>query len=112
MYKRQVFQISQVWVGTPIADLLFAWLETFQKFVGGLLENASPILYALVVDGIIGGVIAVIGFLPLVMVMYFLIAILEDLSLIHIWSTLPSSAVCQTTPASFKMRLTIATYSA
>ncbi|PWM69014.1 MAG: ferrous iron transporter B [Clostridiales bacterium] len=73
-----VFQISQVWVGTPIADLLVAWLETFQKFVGGLLENASPILYALVVDGIIGGVIAVIGFLPLVMVMYFLIAILED----------------------------------
>ena len=73
-----VFQISQVWVGTPIADLLVAWLETFQGFVGGLLENASPILYALVVDGIIGGVIAVIGFLPLVMVMYFLIAILED----------------------------------
>ena len=29
-------------------------------------------------DGIIGGVIAVIGFLPLVMVMYFLIALLED----------------------------------
>lgn len=73
-----VFQISQVWVGTPIADLLVAWLETFQGFVGGLLENASPLLYALVVDGIIGGVIAVIGFLPLVMVMYFLIAILED----------------------------------
>jgi len=31
-----------------------------------------------VVDGIIGGVGAVIGFLPLVMVMYFLIALLED----------------------------------
>ena len=29
-------------------------------------------------DGVIGGVIAVIGFLPLVMVMYFLIALLED----------------------------------
>lgn len=73
-----VFQISQVWVGTPIADWMVGWLETFQSWVGGLLENASPILSALLVDGVIGGVIAVIGFLPLVMVMYFLIALLED----------------------------------
>lgn len=73
-----VFQISQVWVGAPIADWMVGWLETFQKWVGGLLTNASPIVSALVVDGVIGGVIAVIGFLPLVMVMYFLIAILED----------------------------------
>ncbi len=73
-----VFQISQVWVGTPVADLLVGWLEVFQGCVGGLLENASPLLSALLVDGVIGGVIAVIGFLPLVMVMYFLIAILED----------------------------------
>ena len=73
-----VFQISQAWVGPFIADTLVAWLETFQGWVGGLLENASPFLSALLVDGVIGGVIAVIGFLPLVMVMYFLIAILED----------------------------------
>ena len=73
-----VFQISQVWVGTPIADWLVGWLETFKGWVGGLLENANPLLSALLVDGVIGGVIAVIGFLPLVMVMYFLIAILED----------------------------------
>ncbi len=73
-----VFQISQVWVGTPIADLLVGWMESFQGWVGGLLENASPLLTALLVDGVIGGAIAVIGFLPLVMVMYFLIAILED----------------------------------
>ena len=73
-----VFQISQVWVGPYIANTLVAWLETFQKWVGGLMEGASPLLSALLVDGIIGGVIAVIGFLPLVMVMYFLIAILEE----------------------------------
>ena len=73
-----VFQISQGWVGPFFADTLVAWLETFQGWIGGLLENASPLLYALLVDGVIGGVIAVIGFLPLVMVMYFLIALLED----------------------------------
>ncbi len=73
-----VFQISQVWIGTPIADLLVGWLEVFQGWVGGLLENANPLLSALLVDGVIGGVVAVVGFLPLVMVMYFLIALLED----------------------------------
>ena len=73
-----VFQISQAWVGPLLADTFVAWLETFQGWVGGLMENASPLVYALVVDGVIGGVIAVIGFLPLVMVMYFLIALLED----------------------------------
>lgn len=73
-----VFQISQVWVGPPIADWLVGWIETFQGYVGGLLENANPLLSALLVDGIIGGVGAVVGFLPLVMVMYFLIALLED----------------------------------
>ena len=73
-----VFQISQVWVGTPIADLLVGWLETFQGFVSELLADANPLLSAILVDGVIGGVVAVVGFLPLVMVMYFLIALLED----------------------------------
>ena len=73
-----VFQISQAWVGPFVADALVGWLETFQEWVGGFFENANPLLAALLVDGVIGGVIAVIGFLPLVMVMYFLIALLED----------------------------------
>ena len=73
-----VFYISQTTLGTWIADWLVAWIETFQGWVGRLMENANPLLYALLVDGIIGGVGAVVGFLPLVMVMYFLIALLED----------------------------------
>ena len=73
-----VFQISQNWVGTPIADWLVGWLETFQDWVRELLAGANPLLSAILVDGVIGGVVAVVGFLPLVMVMYFLIALLED----------------------------------
>ena len=73
-----LFQISQAWVGPWLADTLVAWLEIFQAWVGGFFENANPLLSALLVDGVIGGVIAVIGFLPLVMIMYFLIALLED----------------------------------
>ncbi len=75
-----VFMISQheKGLGVLIADILVGWIETFQEWVGGMVEGASPILYALLVDGVIGGVGAVVGFLPLVMVMYFLIALLED----------------------------------
>ena len=73
-----VFQISQVWVGPFIADSLVARIEQFQGYVSELLADANPLLTALLADGIIGGVGAVVGFLPLVMVMYFLIALLED----------------------------------
>ncbi len=73
-----VFMVSQSWVGPVIADALVAALESFQNAVGALFEGANPLLSALLVDGVIGGVIAVIGFLPLVMIMYFLIALLED----------------------------------
>ena len=73
-----VFGISQAWVGPWIADTLVAWLESIQGAIGEMVSGTAPILQALLVDGIIGGVIAVIGFLPLVMVMYFLISLLED----------------------------------
>lgn len=73
-----VFFISQSTVGTWLADWLVGWIESFQEWVGEMMADANPLLYALLVDGIIGGVGAVVGFLPLVMVMYFLIALLED----------------------------------
>ena len=73
-----VFFISQSTLGTWLSDLLAGIIELFQNWVAGKTEGASPILNAILVDGIIGGVGAVVGFLPLVMIMYFLIALLED----------------------------------
>ena len=73
-----VFYISQSTLGTWLADILVGWIESFQSWIGELMADANPLLYALLVDGVIGGVGAVVGFLPLVMVMYFLIALLED----------------------------------
>ena len=73
-----VFDISQSSFGPFLADTLVGWIEAFQGMVAGMVENASPFAQSLLVDGIIGGVGAVVGFLPLVMVMYFLIALLED----------------------------------
>lgn len=75
-----VFYISQTTLGTWISEWLVGQIELFQAWIRYLLTGAdvAPVLQALLVDGIIGGVGAVIGFLPLVMIMYFLIALLED----------------------------------
>ncbi|MFI3170451.1 MAG: ferrous iron transporter B [Faecalibacterium sp.] len=73
-----VFDISQSTVGPFLAEILCGWIDAFGEMVAGAVEGASPFLQALLVDGIVGGVSAVLGFLPLVMVMYFLIALLED----------------------------------
>ena len=50
----------------------------FKGIVEGWLGGAHHIIQAIILEGIIEGVAAVVGFLPLVMVMYFLIALLED----------------------------------
>ena len=86
-----VFQISQAWLGVWIAEGyefengtvipgLVTLIDLFKEWVAAALENANAnvFLSALLTEGIIGGVSAVVGFLPLVMVMYFLIALLED----------------------------------
>ncbi len=84
-----VFYISQTTLGAWIAEGyefkngtvipgLVTLLESFQGWVGELFGDANPLLSAILVDGVIGGITAVVGFLPLVMVMYFLIALLED----------------------------------
>ena len=74
-----IFSISQKYVGPFFADILSLSIDKFRAFVEGLLgNNVSPILSSILLDGIIGGVGAVIGFLPLIMVLFFLIALLED----------------------------------
>ena len=74
-----VFWISQATLGPWLADsVLCPVIDSFGALVAVWMEGTSPILQTIVVDGIVGGVSAVIGFLPLVMVMYFLIALLED----------------------------------
>ena len=84
-----VFQISQAWVGPWIAEGyefangtvipgLVTLIDAFKEWVAGALAGGNDFLVALLTEGIIGGVSAVVGFLPLVMVMYFLIALLED----------------------------------
>ena len=77
-----VFRISQaegfLGLGKVFEGLFTGWIEAFQGFVEGAMENSPILLKTIICDGIIGGVGAVVGFLPLIMVMFFLVALLED----------------------------------
>ncbi len=73
-----VFWVSQAWLGPLIADFICGYIDMFGEWVAGKVFGVKPILQTILVDGVIGGVGAVVGFIPLVMVMYFLLALLED----------------------------------
>lgn len=66
------------YVSAYFNDVLFG--ETIPMLANNFLEGLSvnPLLQALIVDGAIGGVGAVVGFLPLIMVLFFCLALLED----------------------------------
>lgn len=74
-----VFSLSQTHVGPLLADVLVGWIDNFYDYAAGLLSSeVSPVMSSLLLDGIIGGVGAVMGFLPLIMVLFFMLALLED----------------------------------
>ncbi len=72
-----VFFVSQSGPAVWFADWLVGLLEGGQSLVADAIGN-DTIWTSILIDGIIGGFIAIVGFLPLVMIMYFLIALLED----------------------------------
>lgn len=74
-----VFYVSQAWLGPLLSDILVGWIEAFGVVIEKAMEGASSeFLKTLVSSAIVDGVGAVVSFLPLVMVMYFMIALLED----------------------------------
>ncbi len=56
------------------------WIDALVGWVGGLASDLMPDgpLRSLVVDGVIGGVGAVIVFLPQILILYFFISLMED----------------------------------
>lgn len=75
-----VYFISMQWIG----DMGTSWVNEvlFGEWVPGLLEkflepHLAPWLFGLINDGIVAGVGAVLGFVPQMLVLFFLLAILE-----------------------------------
>ncbi|MGL5313356.1 MAG: ferrous iron transporter B [Peptostreptococcaceae bacterium] len=75
-----IFNLAINTLGPLVADTLVGLIETFQGTVADQLANmgTNDFLNALLTDGIIGGVGAVVGFVPLVMILMFLLALVED----------------------------------
>lgn len=66
-------------IGTDWAnDVLFG--EIVPNFFDGILTSlqVNDVLYGLIMDGIIGGVGAVLGFVPQILVLFLLLSIMED----------------------------------
>lgn len=94
--------VAHKWLGLPIFGLIMWAIYAFSieglggylsgfvndSLFGEIVPNAlngffesigvHPLLQALIVDGAVGGVGAVLGFLPLIMVLFFCLALLED----------------------------------
>lgn len=67
-----------------LGEYPMAWLEALFGRLAGLAAGAMPegMLRSLVVDGIIGGVGGVFSFVPLIVILFFLLSILEDVGYI------------------------------
>ena len=62
------------------SEIPVVWLEDFFGWLGGVAEAAIPegLVQSLVISGVIDGVGGVLGFVPLIMFMFFAIAVMED----------------------------------
>jgi len=75
-----VFTISQTYVGPWIAEFIDGLIGTFAGWVEVGLDKieTGTFFKGLILEGVIGGFAAVVGFLPLIMVLFLLLNLLED----------------------------------
>lgn len=74
-----VFKITFTWVGDPLSGAFEDHvIGPFGEMVANLLANSSEWFKSLIVDGVIAGVGAILVFLPLIMVLFFAISLLEE----------------------------------
>ena len=76
-----VYYVSVTTVGTFVTDWTNdVFVVSIQDFLTGVLTSlgASELLIQLIVDGLVGGVGAVVGFAPQMVILFFFLSILED----------------------------------
>ena len=74
-----MFQLTFSWVGQPISDLPSDLLDnSLIPFISELLSNNSPWFRSLIVDGIVAGVGGILVLLPIILVLFICITLLED----------------------------------
>ena len=75
-----VFWLTFGVVGAYLSDLLAAGIDALTAVVDGALTDfgMNPVVHSLIIDGIFSGVGAVLSFLPLIVVLFFFLSVLED----------------------------------
>ncbi|WP_455791623.1 ferrous iron transport protein B [Clostridium butyricum] len=74
-----MFELTFSWVGQPLSDFLDGVLnDSILPYLSHILENLSPWFSSLIVDGIVSGVGGIIVLLPIILVLFICITILED----------------------------------
>ncbi|NMD38282.1 MAG: ferrous iron transport protein B [Christensenellaceae bacterium] len=74
-----VYKISIGTVGDWSVGFMEGLFENIGEFVSGLMEgNVSPVLQGLIVDGAIGGVGSVLTFVPQMIILFLMLAFLEE----------------------------------
>ncbi|MCL2106756.1 MAG: ferrous iron transport protein B [Oscillospiraceae bacterium] len=75
-----VFWLTFGVIGTPLSDFLVGCIQTLSDMAGrGLTAyGLNPIVHSLLINGIFAGVGAVLGFVPVIVTLFFFLSILED----------------------------------
>ncbi|MDR2578473.1 MAG: ferrous iron transport protein B [Chitinispirillales bacterium] len=75
-----VFLLTFGVIGVPLSGVLESGIDMLARAVDGALEasGVNPALQSLVIDGIFAGVGAVVGFVPIIVTLFFFLSMLED----------------------------------
>ena len=75
-----VFWLTFGVIGTALADLMEQGISWLTGVVDGALTayEMNPVVHSLIIDGVFAGVGSVLSFLPIIVVLFFFLSILED----------------------------------
>lgn len=75
-----VFYLTFGLIGSWLSELLSSGIDSLTGVVDGALTayGINPVVHSLIIDGIFAGVGSVLSFLPIIVVLFFFLSILED----------------------------------
>ena len=75
-----IFWLTFSVIGAPLQDLLSVWIDRFTALLSDFLVSAevTPWLTSLIINGVCAGVGSVLSFLPIIVLLFFFLSLLED----------------------------------
>ena len=75
-----IFWLTFSVLGAPLQDLLSGWIDSFTAFLESFLvrNQVTPWLISLLINGVCAGVGSVLSFLPIIVLLFFFLSLLED----------------------------------